>query len=241
MTEKRTSAARKSTHGRSGRSSRAATPASGKGPARGSRKGAAAGTRETRTAARREAILAAALDEFSARGFEAARLDDVAKRAGVAKGTIYLYFRDKESLFEELISAMLAPLVATIEGIGAADVPMALISEHIVDMFVREIYETRRKEVIRLILTEGRRFPQIAEFYYREVLSRIIAAVRALLKRAAARGEVSPGLVDFPQLIAAPGLVAVIWSGLFDRFEPLDVRAMMKTHVELLFGSRRSP
>jgi AcrR family transcriptional regulator len=238
MTEKRTSAARKSTHGRS---SRAATPASGKGPARGSRKGAAAGTRETRTAARREAILAAALDEFSARGFEAARLDDVAKRAGVAKGTIYLYFRDKESLFEELISAMLAPLVATIEGIGAADVPMALISEHIVDMFVREIYETRRKEVIRLILTEGRRFPQIAEFYYREVLSRIIAAVRALLKRAAARGEVPPGLVDFPQLIAAPGLVAVIWSGLFDRFEPLDVRAMMKTHVELLFGSRRSP
>jgi AcrR family transcriptional regulator len=241
MTEKRTSAARKSTHGRSGRSSRAATPASGKGLARRSRKGAAAGTRETRTAARREAILAAALDEFSARGFEAARLDDVAKRAGVAKGTIYLYFRDKESLFEELISAMLAPLVATIEGIGAADVPMALISEHIVDMFVREIYETRRKEVIRLILTEGRRFPQIAEFYYREVLSRIIAAVRALLKRAAARGEVPPGLVDFPQLIAAPGLVAVIWSGLFDRFEPLDVRAMMKTHVELLFGSRRSP
>ena len=244
MTEKRTSAARKSTHGRSGRSGRsgrAATPASGKGPARGSRKGAAAGTRETRTAARREAILAAALDEFSARGFEAARLDDVAKRAGVAKGTIYLYFRDKESLFEELISAMLAPLVATIEGIGAADVPMALISEHIVDMFVREIYETRRKEVIRLILTEGRRFPQIAEFYYREVLSRIIAAVRALLKRAAARGEVPPGLVDFPQLIAASGLVAVIWSGLFDRFEPLDVRAMMKTHVELLFGSRRSP
>ena len=196
--------------------------------------------RNLRKAARREAILAAALDEFSARGFEAARLDDVAKRAGVAKGTIYLYFRDKESLFEELISAMLAPLVATIEGIGAADVPMALISEHIVDMFVREIYETRRKEVIRLILTEGRRFPQIAEFYYREVLSRIIAAVRALLKRAAARGEVPAGLVDFPQLIAAPGLVAVIWGGLFDRFEPLDVRAMMKTHVELLFGSRRA-
>jgi AcrR family transcriptional regulator len=201
---------------------------------------AATGKRETQSAARREAILAAALDEFSARGFEAARLDDVARRAGVAKGTIYLYFRDKESLFEELISTMLAPLVATIEGIGAADVPMALVSKHIADMFVREVYETRRKDVIRLILTEGRRFPQIAEFYYREVLSRIIAAVRALLKRAAARGEVPPGLVDFPQLIAAPGLVAVIWGGLFDRFEPLDVRAMMKTHVELLFGSRRA-
>src|SRR4051812_37338833 len=57
--------------------------------------------RHTASAARREAILAAALDEFSARGFAAARLDDVARRAGVAKGTIYVHFRDKETLFEE--------------------------------------------------------------------------------------------------------------------------------------------
>ena len=229
------------------RASEKATSRKGKaGPGRArpsasaSASASASGKREARSAERREAILAAALDEFSARGFEAARLDDVAKRAGVAKGTIYLYFRDKESLFQELIRAMLAPLVAIIEGMGAADVPMARVSEHIVDLFVREVYETRRKDVVRLILTEGQRFPHIAEFYYREVLSRIIAAVRELLKRAAARGEVPAGLVDFPQLIAAPGLVAVIWGGLFDRFEPLDVRAMMKTHVELLFGSRRA-
>jgi hypothetical protein len=134
----------------------------------------------------------------------------------------------------------LAPIAGILEGLGAVDVPVAILSDRIVDMFVRDVYETRRKDVIRLILSEGRRFPQIAEFYYREVLSRIIAAVRALLKRAAARGEVPAGLVDFPQLIAAPGLVAVIWGGLFDRFEPLDVRAMMKTHVDLLFGARRT-
>src|SRR5499427_884363 len=73
---------------------------------------------------RREAILAAALDEFSLRGFAAARLDDVARRAGVAKGTIYLYFRDKESLFQELIRTMLTPLVGTIEAMGEADVPI---------------------------------------------------------------------------------------------------------------------
>ena len=72
------------------------------------------------------------------------------------------------------------------------------------------------------------------------MLSRIIAAMRALLRRAAARGEVSPGLVDFPQIIAAPGLIAILWSGLFERFEPLDVRAMMKTHIELIFAPRSS-
>ena len=197
-------------------------------------------SRQAKSEARREAILAAALDEFSARGFEATRLDDVARRAGIAKGTIYLYFRDKESLFQELIRSMLTPLVGSIEAIGAVDLPMPVIAEQMVELFVREVYETRRKDVIRLMIAEGRRFPQLAEFYYREVLSRIIAAVRAILRRAAARGEVPEGLVDFPQIIAAPGLVAIIWSGLFERFEPLDVRKMMKTHVEMLFAPRRA-
>src|SRR5450830_994077 len=197
--------------------------------------------RKARSTARREAILAAALDEFSSRGFEAARLDDVAKRAGVAKGTIYLYFRDKESLFQELIRAMLTPLVGTIEALGAADVPINVLADQIVELFVREVYETRRKDVIRLMISEGRRFPKLAEFYYREVLSRVIAAMRAILLRAAARGEVPQGLADFPQIIVAPSLIAIIWSGLFERFEPLDVRKMMKAHVELLFAPRRAP
>jgi AcrR family transcriptional regulator len=197
--------------------------------------------REARSAARREAILSAALDEFSARGFAATRLDDVAKRANVAKGTIYLYFRDKEALFQELIRTMLTPVIGTVESLGAADLPIAMLAERIVDIFVREVYETRRKDVIRLMIAEGRRFPNLAEFYYREVLSRIIAAMRALLARAAARGEVPPGLAEFPQLIAAPGLIAIVWSGLFERFEPLDVRALMKTHIELLLAPRSKP
>jgi hypothetical protein len=65
--------------------------------------------------------------------------------------------------------------------------------------------------------------------------------VRALLRRAAARGEVPEGLADFPQIIAAPGLVAIVWNGLFERFEPLDVRKMMKTHLDLLFARGRVP
>ncbi|MGC1916469.1 MAG: TetR/AcrR family transcriptional regulator [Pseudolabrys sp.] len=197
-------------------------------------------SRKTRSAERRDAILSAALDEFSTRGFEAARLDDVARRAGIAKGTIYLYFRDKESLFQELIRTMLTPLVGTIEALGEADMPVALLADRIVDLFVREIYETRRKDVIRLMITEGRRFPKLAEFYYREVLSRVIGAVRSLLRRATTRGEIPEGLADFPQIVAAPGLVAIVWSGLFERFEPLDVRKMMKTHIELLFAPRRA-
>jgi AcrR family transcriptional regulator len=200
----------------------------------------ASAARKARSADRRDAILAAALDEFASRGFEAARLDDVARRAGVAKGTIYLYFRDKESLFQELIRTMLTPLVGTIEALGQSDVPLPMLADRIAELFVREVYETRRKDVVRLMISEGRRFPKLAEFYYREVLSRIIAAVRSLLRRAAARGEVPEGLAEFPQIIAAPGMLAIIWSGLFERFEPLDVRKMMKTHLDLLFSARRT-
>ena len=197
--------------------------------------------RQERSTERREAILAAALDEFAEAGFAAARLDDVAKRAGGAKGTIYLHFRDKESLFQELVRSMLAPVIASIEALGSAAPSNDQLGAHVVDLFMREIYETRRKDVIRLVMTEGRRFPQLAEFYYREVLSRALAAMRGLLRRSAAHGDVPAALVEFPQLVAAPALIAVMWGGLFDRFEPLDTGAMLRAHVGLLFGPRRAP
>src|SRR5258708_27332051 len=91
-----------------------------------------------RSAKRREAILAAALDEFSARGFAATRLDDVAQRAGVAKGTIYLHFEDKESLFQELIRSMLHPLVGAVEAAPATDLPFPVVAERMLDLFVLE-------------------------------------------------------------------------------------------------------
>ena len=194
--------------------------------------------RAARSADRREAILAAALDEFSERGFEAARLDDVARRASIAKGTIYLYFRDKETLFQELLRTMLTPIIGGFEALGQADVPAKQLAEHMRDVFVKEVFETRRKDVIRLMISEGRRFPKLAEFYYREVLSRIFEALRVILKRGAERGEVPAQLVEFPQLMAAPGLVAIVWTGLFGDLAPLDVRRMMQAHIDILFTPR---
>src|SRR5271169_5793821 len=149
------------------------------------------GGRKERSAARREAILSAALDEFSLRGFEAARLDDVAKRAGVAKGTIYLHFKDKESLFQELIRSKMTPVVGTLEAAFATDLPLRVIVEQVIEVFIREVYGTRRKQLMRLIISEGPRFPALAEFYYREVLARIFEALRDLLRRAYDRGELA--------------------------------------------------
>ena len=201
--------------------------------------GEGAGARAQKAAARREAILAASLDEFSARGFAATRLDDVARHAGVAKGTIYLHFRDKEALFQELIRSELSPFVGTIEAVLKSDVPSRALAEQVVELFVAQVYFTRRKDVIRLILAEGPRFPAMAEFYYHEVLARIMCGVRAFMRRAVARGEVrSDAIARFPQLMGAPAVVAILWGTLFDRFEPLDVRALMRAHFEILFDDR---
>jgi AcrR family transcriptional regulator len=193
-------------------------------------------SRLERSAATREAILAAALDEFAARGFAAARLDDVARRAGVAKGTIYVHFRDKVTLFEELVRSALVPVIAAAESAPIADMPLRLFAERLIETFVREIYGTRRKDVLRLIITEGERFPQLAHIYYREVIARALKVLRTVVQRAVARGEIGDdALLHFPQLLIAPGLVAVIWDALFARFEPLDVAAMMRRHLDLLF------
>src|ERR1700730_470342 len=209
-----------------------------KAPARKSQSPVAKASRADKSALRRDAILTAALEEFSARGFAAARLEDVAQRAGVGKGTIYLHFRDKEALFQELITTMLVPFIASIEAVPPIGLPVRAVLERFVDLFLREIYATERRKLIRLIMTEGPRFPQLAEFHYNNVVKRAIAAMGAVFAGAHARGELrSDALVRFPQLVAAPAMMSILWSGLFDRFAPLDVAALMRAHLDLILGT----
>jgi AcrR family transcriptional regulator len=198
---------------------------------------AVAAPRATRQAERREAILNAALDEFAARGFAATRLEDVAARAGIAKGTIYLYFHSKQSLFQELVRTALSPVVGKVLDAGLAQLPVRAVGEAVADLFIREIFGTRRKDVIRLVIAEGPRFPKIAEFYYHEVIERVVPAMRAVMENALARGELkNEALARFPQLLVAPGLLALIWEALFGRFAPLDIAALMRAHIDLIFG-----
>jgi AcrR family transcriptional regulator len=192
-------------------------------------------------AERRETILDAALAEFSARGFAAARLDDIARGAGVAKGTLYLYFRDKESLFKELVRSRLTPLLGAIGTAAARNIPVRTLVDLILDVFVTEIYATSRKDIIRLIISEGQRFPELAEFYYREVIARVLPLLRRRLKHAVKTGELRhDALARFPQLIVAPAVVAILWSALFERFSPLDARAFLRAHLEVLFSEGAS-
>ena len=198
--------------------------------------------RKAEPAARRDAILDAALTVFAERGFEAARLDDVAAQAGVAKGTLYLYFKDKEALFEEVVRSAASPIVERLSVLAAApDMPMTVMLDALFGLFEKEVLGTRRKLLIRLIIAEGPRFPRIAEFYFRDVISRIMPMLSKIAQRAADRGELpNDAVARYPQLVAAPLLLSVIWDGLFARISPLDVTDFLRAHRDVLTAQGRS-
>jgi AcrR family transcriptional regulator len=197
--------------------------------------------RAERAADRRLAIIEAGLEEFVARGFAATRLDDVARRAGVAKGTIYLHFKDKETLFEELVRTAIVPLINRLTAPPSPGGSIRDALEAFAQTFIQEVATTRRGDIIRLIVAEGPRFPAIADFYYREVVSRGLAAMRALIEIGIARGEIHfTELARFPQIVVAPAIVGVIWKSLFDRHSPLDASAMLRVHLDIIFGERRT-
>jgi len=198
-------------------------------------------SRAARAAERRQAIIEAALDEFILRGFTATRLDDVARRAGVGKGTIYLHFKDKESMFEELIRTAIVPLIGRLHAPPPTGGSVRDAVEGFARTFVQEVATTRRGDIVRLVVAEGPRFPGIADFYYREVVSRGLAAMRALIDLGVARGEIKQqNLARFPQILVAPAIVAVIWQSLFSKHAPLDAAEMFRIHLDLIFGERRT-
>ena len=188
--------------------------------------------------ARRQAILEAALHVFAEHGFEAARLDDVAARAGVAKGTLYLYFKSKEALFEALIRDAVSPIMEQMRHLAALpDVPAAKALGTFFALFEREVLGTKRKLLLRLVISEGPRFPAIAQFYHREVVARGLALMRGLAERAVREGEFATDAPErYPQLIIAPLIVALVWDGLFAQIDPLDVGGLLRAHRQVLAG-----
>lgn len=200
----------------------------------------ATGKRQAAASQRRQAILDAALDIFAAEGFAAARLDEIAERAGVAKGTIYLSFRDKEDLFEQILVSAIAPILAQAAALSARhDLTFDEVLAQLFSFFQSHVLSTRRREVIRLVLSEGPRFPRIAEIYHREVISKGLEMVRLIARRAREKGEItSDELTRFPQLVFAPMLLAIVWDSVFSKIQPLDVAGLLAAHRTLLTKAR---
>jgi AcrR family transcriptional regulator len=192
--------------------------------------------------ARVKAIMAAALDQFSQAGFEAARLDDIAAAAGVAKGTIYLYFESKERLLEQLVaSTITAPLEALEQSVAASSAPASELLRQFGAFMTQAAQDADRRRLMHLVFAEGARFPAIARFHHREVISRGAALVRAIIAKGRASGEfVHDEPERFPQLAIAPALVAAVWLHVFDAIEPLDAPALIAAHIDMLLRALTS-
>ena len=186
---------------------------------------------------RRAEILQAAFACFSERGFAATRMEDVAARAGIAKGTVYLHFPDKEALFTALVSGVASPILGEVETLLATQKVSARAAiATFYALFEREVLNTDRRHLLRLVIGEGPLFPRVTEFYHREIISKGLAILRPLLRQAAERGELrNPALAEIPQVVMAPALLAIIWSTLFERCEPLDARKLLNVFLDTLF------
>ena len=197
-----------------------------------------------RKEARPGEILSAALMCFAERGFAATRLDDVAHRAGVTKGTLYLYFPNKEELFKAVVAQALVPNLERGEALlgkadeGAAEAQSAAV---LLAQLLRGWAELARSPagaIPKIVVSEAGNFPDLARFYREQVVDRGMALLRRVLRLGIARGEFRAvrDIDDTVHCIVAPLLLAMLWRHSLGRHERngFDPDALCQTHLRLL-------
>jgi AcrR family transcriptional regulator len=188
--------------------------------------------------ARPSEIVAAALACFAERGFAATRLDDIAARAGVTRGTLYLYFESKEELFKAVVRQSIGPVLSRIGSIVAeSSAPAPALLRQVLLSIPQAMLETPVAALPKLVISEASNFPEIARFYLNEVIRPAKSLIADLLQRGIARGEFRAVDVESTVLCTiAPILFSALWRHSFEPHDetPLDVAALAGTHVDLL-------
>ena len=181
-------------------------------------------------------ICSAALEVFAEKGFAAARLEEIARRAGVSKGTLYLYFKDKEDLFRAVVRDTVAPNIEVIRAsLAEAEIPFAQVIRLFLPRFAEITGRVPVGAVAKMVIGESRNFPELAKVWHDHVASKAIGMIAELIAQAQAKGEVRPG---DPRLHAftlmGPMLMGLLWR---ETLQPvggaaLDVEALAVQHAE---------
>jgi len=190
--------------------------------------------------------VAAALQVFVERGFAAAKLTEVARRAGVTKGTLYLYFASKEALFKEMVRQTIVPALALGEQMVSAHTGTAAdLFKQITHGWWQRVGETHASGIPKLMMAEAGNFPELARFYYDEVIKRGHRLVASVLERGIASGEFRAIDLDVGvRLALAPLLQAVNWqhSWALCTREGFDIPRYLDHHVDIfLRGIAKHP
>lgn len=188
--------------------------------------------------ARPHEILEAALAVFAEKGFAAARMDDIAARARVSKGTIYLYFPSKEAVFKALVQEMLGPQLVRFGDLANAHRgPIAPLLAEILRSLGRFLASSDRVVLPKIVIAEAGNFPDLARIYREEIIERGLALFGGLVKAGMARGEfrdIAPQ--HAARLCVAPLLLAAIWRTTFARLDaaPYDYEGLIEAHIATL-------
>jgi AcrR family transcriptional regulator len=196
-------------------------------------------TRRRRKAERPHEILEAAFLEFSRNSYAMTTLDQIAERAGVTKGTIYVYFENKEHLFISMVRELMKATLDTVhdmferhEGSTAEllRAQFSFIYQHVVE-------DKRRREVVRMLIAEASRFPALADRYHEEIHRPCLELLNQAIQRGIDRGEIrSSAAAECPLVIMAPIALVDLWMMMFDDRHPLDLKTYFNAHLDLVLN-----
>jgi len=190
-----------------------------------------------RKAERPDEIIAAALEVFVEKGFAAARLEDIAARAGVSKGAIYLYFATKGDIFRAVVEQSLAPNLQTVKNVAAeGQTPFPELLKIFAATVSHLIEQQPIGGIIKVVIGESRNFPELARAWHDTLVAPALAAMAGAIAAAQARDELRPGDPrDYAISLVSPLLVGVIWRETFAPIgaAPLDIPMLAQQHVEL--------
>lgn len=191
-----------------------------------------------RKADRPAEIVAAALAVFAEKGFAAARLEEIARRAGVSKGALYLYFATKEELFRAVVGQAIAPNVMGLRDMLAQHPgPFRDLLRLVAERLATVAGAPALGGVAKMVIGEARNFPELARVWHDELAAQALGALTTAVAAAQARGEVRAGDPRAYALqIAAPLVMGVIWRETFVPVgaPPFDLAALARQHVETL-------
>ena len=194
-------------------------------------------TRRRRKAERPQEIIEAAFAEFSRNGYATTTLEQIAERAGVTKGTIYVYFENKEHLFISMVREAMAAKLDTVNAMAERhDGPTVdLLRAQFRFIYEHMVEDRRRREVARMLIAEASRFPALADRYHEEIHRPCMEQLQRTIERGIRRGDISPSAVtECPLVIIGPIALVDIWMMMFDDRHPLDLKAYFDAHVELV-------
>jgi len=186
---------------------------------------------------RPQEITEAAFEVFAEKGYARARVQEVAARAGVSKGLLYLYFETKQALFKAVIrSVVIRRIDALLVAVDNTELSSeAFMRGPLID-FMKAVPGSPVAVVIRLLIAEGQRHPDLVDYYWDNVVAKGLAALTRIVERGVERGEFNDtDVTRLPQLVLAPVMVSVIWRILFARHE-LDTDRLIETQIDMLLA-----